>query len=887
MSQEIYGRSEELGRLRALLHGAAGGTGQALVVTGDPGIGKSALVGAVVVEAAGFTVLRCAAAQSESQLAFAALHELLWPVLDRIEGLPPPQRRALSGALGLTDDAADRFLVSVAVLTLLSDLSSVETPVLVVADDAQWLDSSTAECLAFVSRRVRWDAVALLAVASSHSETALGEIPTLPVGPLSNDDAARLLSARRSELDRSSRDYVIAVSQGNPLALLTLSPPVGALDPTAPAPVSARIRDAFRSRVGAMSAQVRGQLLVAAAQDGATLSSVQSVSRRLGLGDWALDDTTQPGVVGVLDNRVLFRHRLVQSVVYDAATPLERTQVHLSWSEELAHDGDEDRRAWHLAAASDGPDDDVANLLEASANRAWQRGGPQAAAAALRSAAELTRDRSAAGMRLARAARAEWEAGRVAAARDLLSSSVARIGSRAGLVSGGLEGLIEFTRGDCVRAHKLLLRDARLDPEGPLGLELAVLAMRAGWAASQVDLESDDTIETALGHPVLADMVGRLLAWWRRGEGVEAFAPEGEVKAWLLPPAPYAAVWGLSADMQHQYRSVAERSRAEGSTSALAFTLSQLATAEILGGRWQEAAAAATEALEIAEVTQLDSVIAQCHNSLAWLAALRGDVETTEKLASVSARIAQRTSVRALVAAAQWHRGVAHLVTGVPAESLALLAPIRHVGTSTHHPTFALLAAPDAAEAAIRVGDRDEARAQIDLLEQWAARSGAPWARSAHLRSMAMLSDGAEAERLFREALAVHDSVDRPLHHARTELLFGEWLRRMRRRQEARPYLARASEMFGRLGSTPLLLRAKESLDLATQAPRGRELVAFNELTAQELRVSRLAALGSTNRQIAAQLFISPRTVGHHLSAVFAKLGITSRAELRGRDLGG
>ncbi|MFD3459194.1 AAA family ATPase [Nocardia fluminea] len=892
--QQLIGRASDLDWIADRLAETADGHGGAVVLYGEPGVGKSALADAAAASAHGFRVIRCAGSVSESQLAFSALHALLWQLRDRIDALPAPQSNALAAALGLRDTTADRFLVAAATVTLLSDLGS-EEPVLVIIDDADLIDPCSAECLTFVGRRLGWDRVFLLATAPPAQPTPWSELPHRKVENLHRNQAEALLCARRPTLDHSARHTILDVADGNPLALLYLPAVETVLATAGPIPLDERLRAAFGAVVAALSEPVRAQLLVVAAQDGAEISAVAAVAARLGAGEWALDPEVDTGILILARGRVGFAHRLVLAAVYANATAGQRFAVHRAWSQELSDPADADQRAWHLAAAAQGTDDSVADLLEQTATRAWQRGGPAAAAAALRSAAALTRDLGAGGRRLALAARAEWEAGHLRSARELLLGAADRVGADAAAVSGGLEGMIEFAHGDCVRAAALLGRDARRAADSDPGRMLAVLALRAQWSAGRLDLDDEQAVVAvfATSGPGLTSWLAVVGESWRTGQVCEvpqaraaAATRDGFSEAWLLPPAPYAAVWGLGGRVYAQYRAAVDHCRADGMAAALAFTLSQMATVDILAGRWTQALAAAEEARELAVLTGIDSVTAQCHNSLAWLAALRGDVEATMRLTETSIRIGQTSNAQALSAGAHWHRGVALLLTGQAEQALTMLSPIGHPGSAVYHPTFALLAAPDTAEAAIRVGDREEAMAQISLLNQWEQRSGAGWAAAAHRRSLALLTDGASSERLFRQALeCAPRGLDRPIHRARTELLFGEWLRRKRRRNDSRAHFSYAREVFANLGAEPLLRRAEEGLDIASRAPRPRETTTFDDLTAQELRVARLAAVGGTNRDIAAQLFISPRTVGHHLSSVYLKLGINSRKELADADL--
>jgi DNA-binding CsgD family transcriptional regulator len=450
---------------------------------------------------------------------------------------------------------------------------------------------------------------------------------------------------------------------------------------------------------------------------------------------------------------------------------------------------------------------------------------------------------------------------------------------------------MEFDAGNSSVAHRVLVHDADAvagsDDSATRSSVLVVLALRAAWA--------DGHLGTGAAHgpgetfplllPRLRNEAEAVVKSWRRGEARRAPNTDREVNAWLLPPAPLAIVWGRHTKAYRAYHQVTERSRRTGSSSELAFTLSQMAMVDIVTGRWIDAHAHATEALAIAEVGGITNVVAQCSNNLGWLAALRGDVDAAHRLTSSALAVARERDVRALVAASQWHRGVAALFGERPEDAIALLAPITDPASTVHHPTFALLAAFDTAEAAARVGAVPELERQRRLVARWAVDSGAAWARSLGSVLAALLTDGSEAEQMFLDALEGLDAQERPLLLARTELLFGEWLRRARRRDAAHSHLSRAAEMFQAMGALPLLARTDRGLELTTQTRRTASRRDDPMLTVQELRVARLAATGSTNRTIAGQMFISPRTVGHHLEAVYQKLQMTSRRELATADL--
>ncbi|RJQ82797.1 helix-turn-helix transcriptional regulator [Pseudonocardiaceae bacterium YIM PH 21723] len=861
VSSHLLGREHELGELRRALDGA----GSAVLLSGEPGIGKSALLRAVADTAAGHTVLRCGGTRDESRLAFGALHELLWPIADRIAGLPGPQAAALGGALGLSAEAAGRFQVGAAVLTLLAGLAG-QRPVLLVVDDAQWLDEESADCLAFVARRAECEPLAMLVATSGDPDDRWDRLRTLPVGGVDDRTALRLVQERFPGIAAGLAQRVVRAAGGNPLALTEL--------PGLPAdswtgdriPVGPLLRRAFGARLTALSEEQRTLLLIAAAEAHGDLRAVRDAAGELGVAEQVWEWAEQSGLLCVSGGRLRFARPLVGAVVYDTAPPAIRRRVHRALYTAL----DGDRQAWHLAAAADRPDEEIAALLERAAG-----GGGSGAVALLRRAADLSPAPANAAGRLALAARAAWESGEQSTARELLdragdSTPQDLVAER----SGGLPGLLEFAMGNPERAHTLLMRDAVTVTDPGLRRELLVAAVRAAWAAGLPDRQSDSM------RALSAVNEDALIRWWSPGE-----QPPPDltgIGAWVLPPLPVAMELGLEAEIDEIYRRYACELRGRDALPGLAFVLPQSAGASIIRGRWTEAADQIAECLRLTGHTGSGHSVALCHLKLAWLAAYRGDRAAVDEHTGLVLDDSIPRGARGITAAAYWYRGLAALGAGRAQEALGHLSPLRLEGHGACHPTFARLAAVDAVEAAVACGQLEAAGPWLAELDRWAEHSGAGWAIAARLRCRALVTEGLGAETLFRQALAVPESADRPFEHARTRLLYGEWLRRARRRTDATLELDAAREVFQRLSAEPWLERTRHELELsAGGAPHPFAL------TAQELRIAQQAATGLTNREIAARLLISPRTVGHHLSRVFGKLGIGSRVELASIDLTG
>ncbi|MFF2550801.1 AAA family ATPase [Nocardia sp. NPDC058058] len=878
MAESLYGRQVEQSALRRALDAARAGTGSALVLYGDPGVGKTALLAHTILAAPDFRVLSCRGTRNESVLAYAALHQLLWPVIDRIANLPAPQAKALHAAFGMSDSPSDPFLVGVGALTLLSELAQ-ERPLLIVADDVQWLDPPSAECLAFLARRVGDEAMLMLIAALEDPELIDADIARLPIGGLDADSARELVGAANPELSPGRVAQLLDITRGNPLALRELAEDdAGQPDSAAGAiTLGPRLRQAFEAKIGALPDEVRTLLLIAAAEDGGNIRVIRAAAALLGLDPGALAQADDAGLLESLGERIRVRHPLILKVVYDGAEVEPRRAVHAALAQALHHPDEIDRRAWHLAAASDGPDEAVAELLERSAERAAARGGRLSAAAALRRSAELSPDPEAAAVRLARAARAMFTGGAFDAAREALREAESRIGAAdAARASGGLAGLLEISYGDVVRACQLLERDAALVGD-PVADELRYIAARARWAAG-------------LGNAVGSGAADLFSAGAADIAVLASLPSPGEPapSAWRLPPALLAIAVGAGARALELYRDAALELRGSGEVALLALSLSQLAMLRLSAGQWDEALVDATEALQLAEEFGAETTQAQSLNVLAWLAAMRGDGADAEAYSARAQRISLPRRFRAISAATQWHLGVNALGAGRPDTALEHLAGLLAPGGEYRHPTVAVLAAADAVEAAVRGGRPEAARPFLDALTEWAERTGAVWAGASLARARALLTEGPEAETAFLAAIDLADRGLGPFGQARTRLLYGKWLRRLRRRADARVQLTSARVVFDRLGAAPWSVRARRELELAGYRDADAMRSANDAvLTPQELRVARLAAEGATNREIAAQLFISPRTVGHHVSHVFAKLGLSGRDELAKIDFDG
>ncbi len=889
-----------------------------MMLWGEPGIGKTALLEYVAESAAeDFTVLRCRGTRLESELAFAGLHELLWPVTEPIGALPQPQAKALNGALGTSGDRADRFLIGVAVLTLVGELAA-KRPVLIIADDAQWLDEPSAQCLAFVARRLRLEPVVMLL--ASHDDPVEGpweKLLAMEVRGLDDINAGLLARSVAPHADEALIRRTVRAAAGNPLALRELPTSVAAGDLSAyplggdQISVGPRLRRSFRARIERLSAAARTALLLAAADDRSDRDTVRHAGGVLGLDAAAWDEASHSGLLtDGPGGRIHFRHPLMGAVVYDVAQPEDRQAVHRALASVLNGEHAGELRPWHLAAAvqaEGGTDEKVARLLEESARSAWARGGCATAARALRRAAALSPATDDAARRLAYAARAAWEAGQVDAARDMLDRAEGMSSEATVAVhSEGLRGLIEFAYGDLAIACRRLIRDMERVADAGQAFTLGGMALRAAWAAGRGELQREalERLERRLprGDFPNADLLPSLRRWWTQDPdtvagdrdpavtaGAEVLGRLGGGSWFLMPPPPVALAWGIESAMAEALRGEIDRLRPTDQVTALTQALAQTAALGLAQGSWASTAVNALEGLQVAGEIGDDHLASQCHNCLGWVAAAQGQQKAVADYAARAFELSVPRNVRLLSAAAQWTLGMSALFAGRADQALDHLVRLTEDGHHAAHPTIAVLAAPDAAEAAIHAGQRAQAEEQARLLHRWADRTDAAWAISASHLVQALLASGADAEKQFRLALDVPGARSRPFAYARTRLLYGEWLRRARRRTDAHTQLAEAAEIFRRLDAAPLLARTRAEQEMTGQHVRRDPTPARNaasDLTPQESRVARLAAQGLTNREIGSQLLISPRTVGHHLANVFPKLGIASRADLASIDLG-
>ena len=909
----LDGRDTERGEIGRLLEAARGSRSGVLVLRGEAGIGKTALLEDTRERADDMHILSARGVESESELPFAALDKLIRPALGHLDKLPGPQAPALSRALGLEEGAADeRFLVYAACLSLLSELAE-RRPVLCLVDDAHWLDKVSAEALVFVARRLDAEGIVMLFAAREGDVRGFDaeDLPSLRVEPLDPEASARLLARVAGTAAPSVRARLIEQTQGNALALVELPTALsdGQLAGDEPLPealpLTRQVEGMFLERVRRLPAEGQRVLLIASADDLEDARLVARAGELLGVGRRALDSPEQSGLVSVHGNRLEFRHPLVRSAVYEAATSSERRSAHRALAEALAEAGEHaDRRAWHLAASAVEPDEDVVRALDEAAERAEQRAGYLAAARAFARAAQLSPDRSARGRRLARSARAASIAGADDYAVVLAGEADPLVDDA--LVRAELElavGVAEYRCGRPLDGLPRLTHAARevAALDASKAVELLI------WANAAASMSGDPSARTEVSR-LAAEVVSaggddelmsvaRVLAAFARARGgdtasdgarlEEAFA---QVSTSENAQHVYAvSVAALFVGENQRFATLINRAtslaRTRGELGILAEALSMSAAQHYLAQRFDEAALVAGEALQFARALGAANSTATPLGLLAFAAAIRGDDDEARQRSSEMLELAAAHGLPARATYAVYVLAMVELGRGRWAEALEHFRVVSDPRPDVGDPFLAKGATPDAIEAAARAGRMEEARDALSGFEEWAPDSAYTWVQPRLSACRALLADGEEATAHFEEALRL-GADGGPFDLARIQLLYGEHLRRQRRRADARVQLRAALEAFERLRAEPWAERARGELRASGETARRRDPSTIDQLTPQELQIARFVAQGLSNKEVAAQLFLSPRTIEHHLRHVFAKLGVKSRTQLARLPLG-
>ena len=894
----LFGRRAEREAVEQVLAGARAGTSGALVVRGEAGIGKTALLEYArrLAAASGFRVETSVGVESESHFAFAGLHQLCAPLMDRADALPDPQRSALGVAFGLHGGSVpNRFLVGLATLNLLAEVTEGE-PLLCLVDDAQWLDEASAQVIAFVARRVAAEQLALVfTLRDSGDATPFDGLPDLRLHGLAGGDAQALLAATvRTPLDDDVRDRIVAEARGNPLALLELSQPglAGGFELPDVLSVPLRVQDGFQRRSASLPAETQMLLLIAAAEPTGDVDLLWRAAAHLRIARDAAAPAEAAGLVE-MDTRVRFRHPLVRSAVYQACTPTDRRRAHDALAAATDPRLDPDRFAWHRAQAVLGSDEDAAAGLVRSADRARARGGLAAAAAFLQRASELTREPAGRATRALQAAEAKHEAGASDTALGLLQ--VATAGPLDALQCARVKLLraqiaFDRTRRSDVpemlldaagtlapldaalsRATYLHALDAAIITGGPGDGVLAVArAARSAPPPPGPSAPSDlllDGLVTSYteGYAVGLPELRRALRTFR--------ADDADTRPWLWL-ASRTALRLLDDELLHDlaHRNV-RLAREAGALSALSPALLFLSALSVLAGKPKRAAELIAEENAIRQVTGGVSL----RFGRLVLAAWRGQQTETVEIHTAAVAEAGERGNRAEVSLA--HHSLAVLHNGLGNYGAALDAAVQ--ACESHEPPHTSLAFPELIEAASRAGQPGRAADALEALASRAQASGTEWALGLAARSRALTTGGAAAEPHYREAIERLGRSRMAVFLARTHLVYGEWLRREGRRRDAREQLRSAHEQLTEMGLDAYAARAARELRATGEHPRKRSSQPTDALTARELHIARLVATGATSREVGAQLFLSPRTIEAHLRTIFRKLDITSRRQLR------
>jgi DNA-binding CsgD family transcriptional regulator/tetratricopeptide (TPR) repeat protein len=881
--------------------GVRAGEGRALVVRGEPGVGKTALLDYLAGRASGCLVARAAGVQSEMELAFAGLHQLCAPMLDHAEFLPGPQREALRTAFGLSaGPVPDRFLVGLAVLGLLSETAG-ERPLVCLVDDQQWLDRASAQALGFAARRLAADPVGLVFAARVPGNDVAG-LPELVVEGLAEGDARELLkSVLTGPLDARVRDRIIADTHGNPLALLELprgltpAQLTGGFGVRNAVPLDGRIEESFGRQLEALPAQTRRLVQLAAADPSGDPVLVWRAAGLLAIGAGAAGPAAEAGLAE-FGARVRFRHPLVRSAAYRSASVKTRQELHAALAEVTDPAVDPDRRAWHRAQAAPGPDEEVAAELEQSAGRAQRRGGLAAAAAFLKRSAGLTLDPARRAQRALAAAQAKHRAGALDAALGLLAVAQA----------GPLDEL-QRARGDLLRAQiafasshgrdapPLMLSAARQLEALDVGLarETYLEAFTAALFVGRLSPAVGDVARAARMAPapltparapdLLLDGLALLVTegyaagtpTLRRAllafRGQDISAEEGLSWLWLAGRAAMAVwddeTWHILASRH------VKLARDVGAFSELPLAVRSRILLHAHAGELEQGAALVAEAQAVADATGSQLGPYGALGVAAW----RGrEAEATKLIQATMDGVTSRGEGRGITsqyAAALLYNGLGHYDKALTAAEL--VCEYDDIGVLGWSLT-------ELVEAAVRSGQPARASDALKRLSETTRASGTDWALGAEARSRALLSEGETAETCYREAIERLGRTGMRPAVARAHLLYGEWLRRENRRRDARAELRTAHGLFTTMGIEAFAERAGRELLAAGDTVRNRTVETVSELTAQEAHIARLAVDGRTNAEIGAQLFLSTRTVEWHLGKVYTKLGVGSRRELPG-----
>lgn len=912
----LVGRGSEQARIEALLANARIGVSAALLIRGEPGIGKSALLRYAIERADEMTVLSATGIESESELAFSGLSELLRPLVGLLNEIPQPQGAALAGALAIGPPGAqDEFTVRVATLSLLAD-SAEQKPVLAVIDDAHWLDSSSREALLFAARRLHADRVLMLFAAR------VGEPVTFEASGIAELDLhgidqeacnALLVRSGASSVSAPVARKILGATRGNPLAILEiprmLSPAqlAGSEPLDEPLPAGPAIQRSFERRVADLPGETQAALLVAAASQSGSIAEVRRACGTLGISDLVLEQAENAGLIRNDGFRIQFEHPLMRAAVYHRAPAPARRATHRALANAIVGETSVSRRAWHLAAAAEGEDERVAAILEDAACMAREQSGHAAAARAFERAARMTPDAEQRARRLLEAGRDTFVAGESGRALSLLQDALTH--ARGNVLRADIEhtrGRVEMWSRSPTAARKTLLAAADAiepydpakaalilvdaattcfregDPdEGVMGPALRI-SRRAFELGSQVGGEPEAAASGLLGKALI--LLGRtdegyplLLHWQAKIDQIDL------PLAVQLIQCAVVFLWLEEFDRARKsLERLIERARSASAPGALAYPLCHLSEVDFRMGRWSAAYAGAAEAHELA--TELGQTVALIYAliCLGWVEAGLGREQDCRKHIAEALYLYPPFGWTA-AGYCMSVLGLLELGLGRSSEAITQLQMLSRVleREGVGEPALGQFM-PDLIEAYVHTGARAEAEEALAGFEALATRTGRTWALATAARCRGILADK-DFEGAFEEALRWHNPTPTPFDRARTELCYGERLRRARRRAEARLHLRSALETFELLGAEPWASRARRELAATGETARSRRYSASETLTLQELQVARMVATGATNREVAEKLFLSVKTVEAHLGRIYGKLGVRSRTELAHR----
>jgi DNA-binding CsgD family transcriptional regulator/tetratricopeptide (TPR) repeat protein len=902
----LVGRDPERALLAALLDEARHGTARSVVVRGEPGVGKSSLLDAMVAESGAATVLRTEGLEVEAPLAFAALHRLLRPLTRLREHLPAPQARALRVAFGEEDGpSVEPFLVGVATLSLLA-AAAEESLVLCVVDDAHWLDPASAGALLFCARRLGADRVMMVLAARDVAATAF-EAPGLTeitLAGLDGDAARALLSTRvTGEPADEVAQRLIDETNGNPLALLELPGELteaqlhGSAELPATLHLTDRVEQAFLDRSLRLPAPVQMLLLLVATDDSSQPDALRRACRAWELDETVLQHALDSGLLVDMDGSVSLRHPLVRSAIYQAAAGVDRRRAHRVWAETLAGAGHAEREVWHRAHAADGPDEALVGALEGVGQSSRRRGGHVAALAAYERAAELTTDTLRRTHLLFAAAQSAWACGKVTRAQALLSAARETDDPLLQCDVARLRGHIEVNIGSAPEAHRVFVDSAHtvlsVDPVRALDIGVAAAVMRTFGADSGTPLQTAELLAATdsdtsprtrcLRQMLLAMSLVAQADWAGATDALDRAFAIGETVddrdvLWNLGNA--ALQLGDDGRQQQFYSNALSRAREAGAATAVIYCLQRLGFGHWTMGDHVALRVSAEEAMALGTSIGQPAVTAL---PLAWLLLLAAEQERDD-YDDLLAQLEDVVAAHPLGITGDPVHDMTRWAAGIRAACASDASGAFHQLGRLRLPVLQRLAATDRIEAAVRAGELVTARAWTNELAVFAEATGRPWALCAVAFGHALTAESG-AEALFEQALAQGSAAGRPLDLARVQLAYGEWLRRSQRRVDARVHLRRALEAFQDVRAEGLVSRADQELRASGETARKRDPSTLLQLTPTELKIAQLVSSGMSNKDVAAQCWVSPRTVAFHLRNVFAKAGVTSRGELAQLDL--